>query len=372
MRRRIVEKDLEEVYQRDIPWERLEGKTVLVTGAYGMLASYVVYMLLYLIEKAGMHIQVIAAVRSEEKLRERFLEFTRRSYFKVYKSEMDAPFAIKEDIHYIIHAASLASPQYYKVCPVEVLKPNTVGSYYLLELAAQKNVEGYLFFSSGDIYGAVEGKASISEGDYGAMDTLDIHSCYGESKRMGEAMCRAWQQQKGVPAKIVRICHTYAPTMDAGHDTRVFASFVNDILKKKDIVMKSSGASKRTFCYIADALAAFFLVLFCGAEGEAYNVCNTDEFYSIAGLAQVLAGLYPSLRLGVVRRDRGQGDAYVESSVAGSAPYDNSKLKRLGWETKYGVREGFRRVIEAAGQEKEEDERGGAYADHQHTGADIQ
>lgn len=91
MRRRIVEKDLEEVYQRDIPWERLEGKTVLVTGAYGMLASYVVYMLLYLIEKAGMHIQVIAAVRSEEKLRERFLEFTRRSYFKVYKSEMDAP-----------------------------------------------------------------------------------------------------------------------------------------------------------------------------------------------------------------------------------------------------------------------------------------
>lgn len=371
MNRSIIEQDLKEVYQRKIPWEKLEGKTVLVTGAYGMLASYLVYMLIYLNEKAGMHIQILAVVRSEEKLRERFLEFAQRSYFKVYKSELDAPISIAEDIHYIIHAASLASPQYYKVCPVEVLKLNTVGNYYLLELAAEKKVEGYLFFSTGDVYGVVEGRSSIKENDYGSMDTLDIHNCYSESKRMAETMCRAWQQQKEVPVKIARICHTYAPTMDVEHDTRVFASFVNDIIRKKDIVMKSSGRSKRTFCYIADALAAFFLILFCGEKGEAYNVCNTEEFYSIADLAQILVGLYPDRQLKVVRKDREKGDVYVENSVANSVPFDNSKLKRLGWETNYDVRTGFRQVIEGIGQ-KEEDERGDAYAGNQYFDTDIQ
>lgn len=350
MKRSIIEQDLQEVFLRsNIPWERLEGKTVLVTGAYGMLASYVVYMLLYLNEKAGMHVRILAAVRSEEKLRERFLEYAQRSYFKMYKSEMDGPFDIEEDVHYIIHAASLAAPQYYKVCPIEVLKPNTIGNYYLLELAVQKQVEGYLFFSSGDIYGVVEEKEAIKESDYGSMDTLDIHNCYSESKRMAETMCRAWQQQKGVPVKIARICHTYAPTMDVEHDPRVFASFVNDVLKKKDIVMKSSGGSKRTFCYIADALAAFFLILFCGKQGEAYNVCNTGEFYSITELGDILVGLDPGLHLKVVRKEREKDDAYVENSVANGIPYDNGKLKRLGWEAKYDVRSGFSRVIEAIG-----------------------
>lgn len=354
MKHSIVEQDLQEVFQREkIPWDKLEGKTVLITGAYGMLASYVVYMLLYLNEKAGMHIRILTAVRSEEKLRERFLEFTQRSYFKMYKSEMDEPFDIQEDIHYIIHAASLAAPQHYKVRPVEVLKPNIIGSYYLLELAAQKHVEGYLFFSTGDVYGVVEGKDMIRETDYGSMDTLDIHNCYSESKRMAETMCRAWQQQKGVPATIARICHTYAPTMDLEHDPRVFASFVKDIVMGNDIVMKSGGSSKRTFCYVADALAAFFLILFCGEQGQAYNVCNTDEFYSIAELGDILASLYPNLHLKVLRKDRDKDDAYVENSVANGVTYDNGKLKQLGWETKYDVRAGFSRVIEAIGSDIE-------------------
>ncbi len=346
MKSTIIEKDLEDVCRRNIPWENLEGKTVLVTGAYGMLASYIVYMLLYLIEKKAMHIQIIVIVRSEEKLRKRFGDMIDSSYFKVYKSSLDRELNINEDIHYMIHAASPADPEFYKICPAEVLKPNVIGNYYLLELAVLKKAEGYLFFSTGDIYGAVEGKEAIHENDYGAMDPLDIHSCYGESKRMAETMCRSWQLQKGVPAKIVRICHTYAPTMDVEHDPRVFASFVKDILKKNDIVMKSDGSSKRTFCYIADALAAFFLVLFRGRPGEAYNVCNTDEFYSIAELAEILAGLYPQLGLNVIRQDRKQDDAYVENTTANSIPHDNSKLKQLGWQAEYDIRTGFRRVVE--------------------------
>lgn len=147
--------------------------------------------------------------------------------------------------------------------------------------------------------------------------------------------------------------------------------------------MKSSGNSKRTFCYIADALAAFFLILLRGNEGEAYNVCNTDAFCSIAELADTLVGLYPELHLKVVRKEREKDDAYVENSVASGIPYDNAKLKRLGWETKYDIQAGFSRVIEAirfgkeaagrkaAAQEEERDERGDGYADNQHSNTHI-
>lgn len=113
-------------------------------------------------------------------------------------------------------------------------------------------------FSTSDIYGIVEGKNRIGENDYGAMDTLDIHNCYSESKRMAETMCKAWFQEKGVPTKIVRIWHTYAPTMNVESDPRVFASFVKDIVNGKDIIMKSDGSVKRSFCYISDAIAGYF------------------------------------------------------------------------------------------------------------------
>lgn len=372
MKYSIIEEDLKEVYQRNITWERLRGKTVLVTGAYGMLASYIVYMLQYLNEQMAMNIQLIVVVRSEEKLRQRFGDLVSNDYFHTYISNLDKSLDISEDIHFIIHAASLASPGYYKTCPIDVLKPNTIGNYYLLELAEKKKVEGYLFFSTGDVYGVVEGRETIHECDYGSMDTLDIHNCYSESKRMAETMCRAWQEQKNIPVKIIRICHTYAPTMDVEHDPRVFASFVNDILKKKDIIMKSNGVSKRTFCYIADALAAFFLVLFNGRSGEAYNVCNTGEFYSIAELANMLVELYPQLDIKVVCQKRAEGEAYVENSVANSIPHDNEKLRRLGWEPKYDIKTGFGRVVDAIMQMEGMDKKGEAYADDKHFDTNLQ
>ncbi|MDO4343718.1 MAG: NAD-dependent epimerase/dehydratase family protein [Eubacteriales bacterium] len=347
MKRDIIEEDLKDIYNRNIPWEMLENKTVLVTGAYGMLASYVVYMLIYLNEVAGVHVNIIALVRSADKFAGRFKEYANAKYMKVYTASLDGEIDISENVDYIIHAASLASPQYYSVCPVEVLKPNIIGNYHMLELAVKKKVLGYLLFSTGDIYGVVKGETRIAENTLGVLDPLDIHNCYSESKRMAETMCKAWLVQKNVPCKIVRIWHTYAPTMDLKTDPRVFASFANDIIEKRDIVIKSDGKAKRSFCYIADAVAAYFLVLLCGKNGEAYNVCNTSQFCSIAQLAEKLTGLYPELGLKVIYQKRAADDPYVENSVANYIAPDNQKLCRLGWSAVYTIEEGFRRVISA-------------------------
>ncbi len=347
MNNQIIEGDLKNVFGRNIPWKLLENSTVLITGAYGMLASYIVYMLMYLNEKVGMHINIIALGRSKDKFEGRFGHIGKYKYLKFFASGLSDRKLPDEKIDYIIHAASLASQQYYKTCPIEVIMPNVIGSYHLLELAYKNDVNGFLLFSTGDIYGRVKGVCSISEGDYGEMDTLDIHNCYGESKRMAETMCRAWMQEKNVKMKIARIWHTYAPTMDIKSDPRVFASFVRDIIEKRDIVMLSDGASRRSFCYIADAVAGYFTILLCGKNGEAYNVCNAREFYSIGELAEILTGLYPERNLKVIRRDREHSDNYVENSIANYIPPDMGKLEQLGWYAQYNVREGFKRVIES-------------------------
>ena len=152
------------------------------------------------------------------------------------------PVALDEPIHFIVHAASQASPKYYGTDPVGTLSANVLGTYHLLNLAATHRVEAFLFFSSGEVYGQVAPeRIPIRETDYGYLDPTDVRSCYGESKRMGETMCVAWAHQFGVPAKIVRPFHTYGPGMRLD-DGRVFADFVADIVHDRDIVLKSDGA----------------------------------------------------------------------------------------------------------------------------------
>ena len=351
----LIKRDMEDIYSRRDDWNIFEGKNVLLTGAYGMLASYLVYFLFYLKEEKNINVNLIAVVRNKDKFYKKFSNLDGIDACAVMESDLSQKLEIETTVDYIIHAASLASPQYYSVCPVDVLQPNTIGNYNLLQLAKEKQVKGYLLFSTGDVYGAVNVESGlIGEETFGAMNTLDIHNCYSESKRMAETMCKAFQVQYNVPTKIARIAHTYAPTMDIENDPRVFASFVKNIVNRQDIVMKSSGAGKRSFCYITDAVAGYFAVLLDGKAGEAYNVCNTSQYVSIRQLADCLANLYPDRHTHVVQKERPTEEHYTENVLllgSESTP-DNAKLKNLGWEAKVGIEEGFSRVVRYLESEK--------------------
>ena len=142
-----------------------------------MLASYVVLMLMFLNLK-GYNIHIIALARSAEKFTARFGELDNFEMVEVKTDSIIEPIKVEGDVDFIIHAASLASPQYYDVCPVDVLSPNVIGTYYLLRLAVEKRVKGFIMFSTGDVYGKVSGKNTVTEQDMGIVDPLDIHSCY--------------------------------------------------------------------------------------------------------------------------------------------------------------------------------------------------
>lgn len=340
---KIIREDMENIYNRGYDWSKFEGKTVLISGAYGMLASYIVYMLMYLNISKGISVKVIAQGRSEDKAKEKFGDFWNHNNFSFVNLNILEQIQNMPHIDYIIHAASLASPQYYTTKPVEVIEPNVMGTYNLLNLAKEQQSDGFLFFSTGDIYGKVDNSNEIHEDTVGCMDPLDAHSCYGESKRLGETLCSAFYREYGIRTVIARIGHTYAPTMDIENDPRVFASFMKCVLEGRDITLYSDGRARRPFCYIADATAAFILLLLKGVSGEAYNVTNTNQFISISELAEIIAML-PEKKLSVRFMTRDLSDTYLNNqSNQGNRPLE-IKLRALGWSAEYDVTEGFSRV----------------------------
>ncbi|MCL4512105.1 MAG: NAD-dependent epimerase/dehydratase family protein [Bacteroidetes bacterium] len=344
-RNNIIQEDLEFITGSDLPWSVFEGKTVLIAGANGFLPAYMVETLLYLNEKVHTpRTKVIALVRNIEKARARFKYYQQREDLQFLVQDVCTPLEIIDRIDYIIHAASQASPKYFGRDPVGTLTANILGTRNLLDLAKDRNAAGFLFFSSGEVYGTVDpSQIPINEKNYGYVDPTEVRSCYAESKRMGETMCVSWAHQYRVPAKIVRPFHTYGPGM-ALDDGRVFADFVADIVNDRNIVMKSDGSAVRPFCYLADAVAGFFTVLLKGQVSEAYNIGNDKGEISILDLAELLVSTFPEKKLKVVRQERLTGNDYLKSPIARNCP-NISKIGKLGWKPTTSAKEGFRRTV---------------------------
>lgn len=342
---RIIQEDLARITSAALPWDKFSGARVLITGASGFLAAYMVETLLYLNStgKLDKQCRVIAVARNKPRAQVRFTEYADRSDLVIIQHDVVGfPPVVYAD--YIIHAASQASPIYYNTDPVGTLSANTLGTARMLDLALS-DCRGLLFFSSGEIYGAQGHGYPLHENSTGGhINPLLVRSCYGESKRMGETMCVAWNHQFGVPAKIVRPWHTYGPGMKLD-DGRVFADFTRDILNGGPIVLNSDGSASRSFCYLADATIAFFTVLLLGEDAGAYNVANTDAEVTIAQLAMIL-----SLTQNVPLDWKGKpSDNYVPSSNQGIRA-DITKIRALGWNPTTGIEEGFKRTVESYGR----------------------
>lgn len=345
----IIYEDMHRIYVSGTGWKDFRNTKILVTGAYGMVASYLIYFFIYLNEMYDFKIDIWVIVRREEKLRERFGSYVEREYFHCKIQDLNGEIGIEEKMDYIIHAASLASPQYYNLIPTQVMLPNVIGTYFLLEYAKKCNLKKFLFFSSSEIYGKLdEGiQENYDETVLGILDPMDVRNCYSESKRMGENMCMDYYQEHGIKTSSVRIFHTFGPTMDVWHDERAFAEFTANVVEGKNIEMKSAGMAKRSFCYITDAICAFLLILLEKESGQAYNLCNEANFVSIYELAEILVGLFPERKLKVERVKRDESSAYAAKKEENFVTADSGKLRKLGWNPQVTVRDGFERTIRA-------------------------
>ena len=334
---KIIKEDLQKLTNiKQVNWERFNGKSVLITGANGFLPAYMVEALLFLNDNIiDFKVTVLALVRNKEKAVRRFKDYLEDKNLIFIEQDICTPLQIEVNIDFIIHAASQASPKYYGIDPVGTLNANVIGTSNLMKLAIEKKVESFLYFSSGEVYGEVNyDKMPVKEEDYGYLDPTVVRSCYAESKRMGETICVSYCHQYGVPAKIVRPFHTYGPGM-ALDDGRVYADFVADILQSNNIKMKSDGKAKRAFCYLLDATLGFFIVLLDGQVGNAYNIGNPYEEYSILELAKIMVTIYPEKSIKVEEFDKIlSSNVYLKSAVSRITPNIN-KLQGLHWNIKY-------------------------------------
>lgn len=345
---KIVESDMKEIAENNVPWELLNNTTILITGATGMIPSYMMMFLIYLNEfYDNFHCKIIALIRSTEKAKKIYGKYIFRPYIQLMKQDVCAPLELEESVDYIIHAASPASPQLFSKYPVDTILPNVIGTNNLLNYTVGKCLKRFLFFSSGEVYGKLKPNSVIHEDSLGVIDWLDMRSSYAESKRLGETLCRAYFMQYDVPVITARIDHSYGPTVNwGGEDERVFSEFIKNIIEGEDIVMKSVGTAIRPFCYLTDAVTALYKIMLEGKAGETYNMSNDTCRISIKGLADILVNLFPEKALKVVFAQRDINDDYKESFVNESI-VDNSKLRNLGWKPKVGIEEGFRRTVQS-------------------------
>ncbi|MBG0777764.1 MAG: NAD-dependent epimerase/dehydratase family protein [Desulfovibrionaceae bacterium] len=340
----VMRQDVADVAAADLPWDTLRGSTVLVSGGAGFLAAYMVRVLLHLnrVRDAGITVQCM--VRDAAKARARFAGLRQADGLRLLVQDVCEPVPPEVAADFVVHAASPASPKYYAADPTGVLLANTLGTMRLLEHARARGCKGFLFISSGEVYGEVDpARIPTREQDYGYVDPTAVRSCYAEGKRAGETMCVSWAHQYGVPTTIARPFHTYGPGMDLA-DGRVFADFVADVLARRDIRLLSDGSARRTFCYLADAALGFFTVLLKGEAATPYNVSNEDCETSIAELAELLAGLFPERGLQVVRAGRAANDAYMASPISRNRP-DTARLRSLGWRPAHSLRQGFLKTV---------------------------
>ena len=322
--------------------KQLEGKRILVTGATGLIGKALIFELLEYNEQAEQPVTIMALCRSRKKAEDAFGEALQEKNLELLIGDVRRIEPCDAGIHYIVHGASGTSSRAFVEQPVEIIQTALEGTRNLLELARVNPVEGFVYLSSMEIYGAPATDEKIRE-DHGTdLDPMSVRSSYPVSKRMCENLCASYASEYGVPAKVIRLTQTFGPGVKYD-DGRVFAEFARCVIEGRDIVLHTKGETKRSYLALEDAVQAVLTVLLKGNTGEAYNAANEETYCSILEMAERVAALDPAGRVGVRIKEE-------DGAVHGYAPVlhmnlDTEKLRSLGWRAGTGLEEMYQSMI---------------------------
>lgn len=326
-------------------WDKLNGKVILISGATGMIGSLLVdtVMLRNRELSAGERCSVIAIGRNRITAEERFGLWFDAGEFQFIEQNISEE--IRGDIgtpDYIIHAASTTHPRAYSTEPVNTILANVLGTRNLLDLAVRKKGSRFLLLSSVEIYGENRGDVEYFKENYcGYIDCNTLRAGYPEGKRVSEAMCQAYIQERGADAVVIRLPRTYGPTMRMT-DSKAIAQFIQKGIIGEDIVLKSEGNQLYSYLHAADAVQAMLWVLLCGKTGEAYNAGDQASDITLRDLAEIVAK-HVGTNVVFDLPDETERRGY---SVATKALLDASKLKDLGWAAEYDIQSGICETVD--------------------------
>ncbi len=333
----------------------MEGSNLLVTGGAGFLGYYLVQSVLFWNERRGRGERIhVTVVDNYQRGAPEWL-LGRRTDPNLALVEHDIreplPAGLRE-FQFVIHAAGIASPTYYRRFPIETMDTNIAGLRRLLDYARTRAssadpVRGLLFYSSSEIYGdPLPGNVPTPEDYRGNVSCTGPRACYDESKRYGETLCVNFARQYGLPVTIARPFNNYGPGLKIT-DRRVIPDYARDVLAGQDIVMLSDGTPRRTFCYATDAVAGYYKVLVRGRAGEPYNVGVERPEVSMLELAERIAELARELfdYEGKVVRQASADQDYLVDNPTRRCPDITKARSELGYDPAVGLDEGLRRSL---------------------------
>ena len=240
-------------------------KTVLITGASGLIGAYFLAYFM-LLNNLGKNMNVIACIHTStpEHIKD-IIQAGGMSQLSIDLTDVQEYQKIPEaDI--IIHAAGYAQPSLFMKNPANTLMINVTATEFLLRRLRPDGT--FLFLSSSEIYCGLS-NAPSSEDMCGSTTPYHPRSSYIEGKRAGEAIGAAYRKM-GVRTISVRLGDIYGPGTRRG-DTRALNTFIQRALEEKAIRLRDHGWASRTYCYVSDAVESMLNVITDGSE-QVYNV----------------------------------------------------------------------------------------------------
>jgi nucleoside-diphosphate-sugar epimerase len=352
----IVSEDLDFIVERaGDELAGLSGRQVVVAGGAGFLGYYLVQAPLHWNHRhpASAPIRLTVLDNFVRGVPAWLTALEGNENLRLLRHDITSPLPAElGDVEYLIHAASIASPIYYRKYPIETMDANVNGLRFMLEYClAQKRrgkpVEGILFYSSSEIYGDPTPENIPTPETYrGNVSCTGPRACYDESKRYGETLCVNFAKQHALPIKVARPFNNYGPGLKIT-DGRVIPDFARNILDGKDIVMLSDGSARRTFCYVADAVVGYYKILVKGRSGEAYNVGVETPEISVIELASRAVALGKELFAysgQVVRQESADKDYMVDNPFR-RCPIITKARTDLGFDPQVTIDEGLKRSL---------------------------
>lgn len=322
---------------------RMAGKTILVTGATGLIGQNIVKLFVYwnIYKMDRDMISILAVVRNGDKLKEIFHEKYMLGV-TIIETDIRNLDISGFDIDYVIHAASITSSKRFLSEPTEIILTNILGTRQLLECVKNKNIQSLVYLSTMEVYGASSDNTRILETSECNIDTMAVRSCYPESKRLCENLCASYGKEYGVPIRVARLTQTFGPGVEY-HDGRVFAEFARCAIEGKNIILHTEGLTQRSYLYIADALTAIITIMIKGNDGEAYNVANEDTYCSIREMAELVAEQIADVPIEIeIKKEINENFGYAPTLHMN---LDTGKLKMLGWKAEFSLTDSYKRMI---------------------------
>ena len=335
MKKELYQKEIEAF---DFDLSQLEVKSLMISGATGMIASYLIDCIM----AKGIDCRIIALGRNAEKARARFGEYFDRENFAFCACDINKSIEINEKADYIIHAASNTHPLAYSTDPIGTITTNVIGLQNLLDYACEHNNKRFVFLSSVEIYGVNRGDVESFTEDYcGYINSNTLRAGYPESKRVGEALCQAYIKQKGMDIVIPRLSRVFGSTL-LKTDTKALSQFIHKAIAGENIVLKSAGTQFYSYLYVEDIVTGILTCMFNGKNGEAYNVADETCNITLKNLAETIADI-AGTKVVYEIPDETEKAGY---STATKAILSSEKIKSLGWKAKYDIKQGIDKTLQ--------------------------